>query len=200
MYDIRIKALFPVLTLAFLLLGASQIALARQTPPHTVEFWGGLADWSGEQAEGFERGPATGATFLFHVGIPVEIGLEAAFARMDTDQIVGEVYEFSFAPVIRYRLPFFSRFRPFVGMQAGYTRLSADYEALRFEQNGGLVGGSAGLEIPMGARVMLAGTVGLLYYGYRDTTIFLSGDPVPATGGNAWRYWGRVGLSFRWRH
>lgn len=174
--------------------------MARQVPPHTVEFWGGVAWWSGENAEGFATGPATGATFLFHVGIPVELGVDVAFARMDSDQIVGEVDEFSVSPTVRYRLRFSSRIRPFVGIQAGYTRLSADYEILRFEQNGSLVGGNAGVEIPLGARVMLTGTMGLLYYEYRDTTVFLYDVPVPSTGGNAWRYWGRLGLSFRFRH
>ena len=94
------------------------------------------------------------STLLFHIGIPGQVGLEVAFARMDFDR-------------------------------------------LGFEQNSSRLGGSAGLEIPMGSRVMLAGTAGLMYYGYRDTTLVLYGDPIPSTGGNAWRYWDLLGLSFR---
>ncbi len=176
------------------------VAGAREKPPNTVEFWGGLAGWSGDDAHDFDTGPATGATFLFHVGIPVEVGLDVAFARMDSYELGVEVDEFSASAAARYRFTFLPVFRPFVGLKGGYTRLSADYADLRFEQNGGLAGGNAGLEIPMGSRVMLVATGEAMYYSYGDTTVFLEDIALPSTGGHAWRYVGRMGFSFRWRH
>jgi hypothetical protein len=173
---------------------------AREPYPNTVEFWGGMAGWSGENASAFETGPSTGATFLFHVGIPVQLGFDIAFARMDSDQFVGEVDEFSASAAVRYRMTFVPLVRPFLGARGGYTRLSADYSDLRFEQNGSMIGGNAGLELPMGSRVMLVVTGEAMHYSYHDTTVFLEDIPIPSTGGNAWRYWGRLGLSFRWRH
>ncbi len=171
---------------------------AGQAQPHTVEFWGGTAGWSGEDANGFSTGPATGATLLFHIGIPVQVGLDLGFARMDSDQLVQEVDEFYACMAARYRLGFVPYVRPFLGIHGGYTRLSAEYEILRFEQNGWLTGASAGFEVPMGSRVMLFGAGTISYYGYRDTTIFLYDVPLESTGGNAWRYGLRLGLSFRW--
>jgi hypothetical protein len=173
---------------------------AHQPYPNTAEFWGGVAGWSGEDARGFETGPSTGATFLFHIGMPVEVGLDIAFARMDSDQFVGEVDEFSASAEVRYRLAFIPVIRPFLGARGGYTRLSADYADLEFEQNGSMIGGNAGLEVPVGSRVMFVVTGEAMYYSYHDTTIFLEDIPIPSTGGSAWRYWGRLGLSFRWRH
>jgi len=196
----NMKAAAIAVLLGGFVLGSVQDLSARQATPHTAEFWAGLAGWSGEKARSFSTGPATGATFLFHVGLPVQLGLDLGFARMDTDQVVGEVDEFTGSFAARLRAPFLIRFRPFLGMRAGYTRLSADLETLRFEQNGGFVGGNLGVEVPLGSRVLLTGTGEALYYGYRDTTLFLEDIPVPSTGGNAWRYAARLGLSFRWRH
>jgi len=203
LYGSRASVGLPVIFLGCLiafLLGPAGSSAAGQTYPNTVEFWGGVAGWSGENAQGFENGPSTGATFLFHVGIPVQVGLDIAFARMDSDQIVGEVDEFSASAAARYRLTLIPGFRPFLGLRGGYTRLSADYSDFRFEQNGSMIGGNAGLEIPLGSRVMLVATAEAMHYTYRDTTIFLEDIPIPSTGGSAWRYWGRLGLAFRWGH
>jgi len=166
--------------------------------PNTVEFWGGAAGWSGENAEGFEIGAGTGSTFLFNVGWPIQIGGDLAFVRFETDQAVGKVDEFSASAATRYRVTASQRVFPFLGARAGYTRLSADYSDFRFEQNGALVGGGGGLEVPFRGRVMLTGMVEALYYHYGDTKIFLEDVEIPSTGGGAWRYWGRLGLSFRW--
>lgn len=192
------RIILPALYLCCIVGGFPDGLRARQADPNTVEFWGGMAGWSGEKAEGFSTGPATGAVFLFSVGIPVHVGLDVGFARMDSDQIVGEVDEFTLSMAARYRFMSTGNVRAFLGAQAGYTRLSADYSEFRFEQNGWLVGGNAGVELPMGARVMLAGTGGASYYGYGDTTIFLNDVSFASSGGNAWRYWFRLGLSFRW--
>ncbi len=199
MYDNTVITRMPIVFLLFLILGTPQALMGREQYPNTVEFWGGLAGWSGENASEFETGPSTGGTFLFQVGIPVQLGLDVAFARMDTEQIVGEVDEFSASGAARYRIALLEEVRPFLGIRCGYTRLSADYWELRFEQNGVLAGGNLGLEIPLGSRLMLVGTAEALYYSYWDTTVFLEDIPVPSTGGTAWRYWGRLGLSFRWR-
>ena len=174
------------------------VAAARDRPCHTVEFWGGYAGWSGGDAEDFTDGPATGATFLFHVGLPVQIGVDLGFARLETGQIFEQVYEFSASFAARYRIMGIRRVRPFLGMRAGYTRLSADFSIFRFEQNGSLVGGSAGFEIPAGARVMLILTGEAMYQNYRDAMIFLYDIDIPSSGGNAWRWWSRLGLAFRW--
>jgi len=37
-----------------------------------------------------------------------------------------------------------------------------------------------------------------LYYHYADTKIFLEDVEIPSSGGGGWRYWGRIGLSWRW--
>ena len=200
MNDNTIRSRLPIVSLLCLILGTAPAVKGRESYPNTVEFWGGLAEWSGENASGFERGPSTGGTFLFQIGMPVQLGLDLAFARMDSDQLVGEVDEFSASGAARYRLRLLDAVRPFLGVRGGYTRLSADYSDLRFEQNGVLAGGNLGLEIPMGSRVMLVGTAEAMYYSYWDTTIFLEDESLPSTGGTAWRYWGRLGLSFRWRH
>ncbi len=200
MYLSRLRTILPAIYLLCLFSCLPKQLQARQERPNTVEFWGGMAGWSGEKAEGFSEGPATGATFLFDIGVPVQLGLDAAFARMDSDQSVGEVDEFALSLVARYRFMAVPRVGAFVGVLAGYTRLSADYETLRFEQNGGLVGGNAGFEIPLGSRIMLVGTGVACYYGYGDTTVFLYDMPIQSSGGNAWRYSFRLGLSFRWRY
>lgn len=198
MHRTRTQVGLLVLCFACLLYCIPPEARAGRPPENTVAFWVGYADWSGENARSFAAGPATGATLLFHIGLPVAVGLEAGFARMDTDQVVGEVDEFTLTAVVRYRFAFIPGIRPFVGLQGGYTRLSADLESLRFEQNGGFGGGNAGFEIPAGQRVMLTCVAGAQYHEYRDTTFFLYDVSVPSTGGGAWRYWGRLGLSFRW--
>jgi len=195
---ITVRTVLPAICMFIVLSGLPGLIQASESRPNTVEIWGGVASWSGEDAEGFEPGPGTGATLLFHIGLPVQFGFEAAFARMDTDQFIDEVDEVAISGVIRYRFLKAPLIAPFLGVQAGYTRLSADYSDLKFEQNGWFAGGHAGFEVPLRSRVMLAFTGGMYYYGYSDTTIFLEDVPLPSTGGNAWRYWGRLGLSFHW--
>lgn len=185
------------LALAVLLLAPAGL-FGQHRFPNTIEFWGGAAGWSGENAEGFETGGGTGSTFLFDVGWPVQVGGDLGFVRFKTDQVVGKVDEFSGSAAIRYRITASRSLIPFLGARAGYTRLSADLENFRFEQNGALVGGSGGLEIPLRGRAMLVGTLEALYYHYGDTEIFLEDVSIPSTGGGAWRYWGRLGISFRW--
>lgn len=82
--------------------------------------------------------PATGATFLFDVGLPLNVGLDLGFDCTGTDQVVGDTDEFTAAFAGRVRVP--------------------------------------------------------------HTTLSLEDVPIPSTGGNAWRAWARLGLSFRWRH
>jgi hypothetical protein len=166
--------------------------------PHTIEIWGGAASWSGENAEGFDVGAGTGATFLFDVGWPVQIGGDLAFSRFETGQILGKADEFSGSLALSYRILPDRAVVPFLGMRAGYTRLSARYETVRFEQNGGLVGGATGVEIPLRGRLMLSATAEALYHHYADAKIFLEDEVLPASGGGAWRYWGRIGIEWRW--
>ena len=166
--------------------------------PNTIEVWGGAAGWSGDNATGFKTGAGTGSTFLFDVGWPLQVGGDLAFNRFETDQILGKVDEFSGSVVLRYRILPERALVPFVGMRAGYTRLSANLESLRFEQNGGLVGGSAGIEIPLRGRLMFSATGEALYHHYSDTKFFLEDEVIPTSGGGAWRYWGRAGIVWRW--
>jgi hypothetical protein len=169
---------------------------AREVPPHTIEVWGGGAVWEKSTEDG-AGGPATGATALFHVGLPVQLGFDLAFARYDPGS--ADIEEFTASIAVRYRFPFLHSFRPFVGTRTGYTRLSAELLGLRLEQNGALIGGSAGFEIPMGSRVMLTATGEAMYQGYKDAELFLGDYTFESSAGNAWRYWARLGLTFRWR-
>jgi opacity protein-like surface antigen len=194
---------FPFVAAACFLLVASPFlwageAAAQKGFPSTVEIWGGVAAWSGENAKGFEPGAGTGSSFFFDVGWPIQLGGDLAFNRFETDQSVGKVDEFSGAAAARYRFLQDGAVIPFLGIRAGYTRLSADLADFRFEQNGGLVGGSTGVEIPLRGRIMLALTGEALYYHYADTKIFLEDEEIPSSGGGGWRYWGRIGLSWRW--
>lgn len=177
---------------------APDLLAGQHRYPHTIEIWGGAASWSGENAEDFDAGAGTGATFLFDVGWPIQIGGDLAFSRFETDQILGKADEFSGSLAMSYRILPDRAVVPFLGMRAGYTRLSARYETLRFEQNGVLVGGATGVEIPLRGRLMLSATAEALYHHYSDAKIFLEDDVVPSSGGGAWRYWGRLGIEWRW--
>jgi hypothetical protein len=190
-------ALSVFVALAGLSLGPGLLS-GQHRYPHTIEIWGGAASWSGENAEGFDVGAGTGATFLFDVGWPVQIGGDLAFSRFETDQILDKADEFSGSLALSYRILPERAVVPFLGMRVGYTRLSARYETLRFEQNGGLFGGATGIEVPLRGRLMLSATAEALYHHYADAKIFLEDEEIPASGGGAWRYWGRVGIEWRW--
>lgn len=184
--------------LVLVALAAPGVGEAQHRFPSTVEIFGGVAGWSGENADGFEAGAGTGSTFLFDVGWPVQIGGDLAFNRFESDQALGKIDEFSGSFALRYRFLPDRAVIPFLGGRTGYTRLSANLEDFRFEQNGFLIGGGGGLEIPLGGRIMLAATGEALYYHYGDAKIFLEDVVIPSSGGGAWRFWGRLGLSWLW--
>jgi hypothetical protein len=171
--------------------------------PHTVELWGGGGWWSGEEAESYGAGGATGATALFSVGWPVQLGFDLGFSRFATDVTIGDqssfdVDEFSASGMLRRRVGSFSRFYPFLGARVGYTRTSATVETIRLEQNGVLLGPSLGVETLLSGRIMLAVTGDVLYQHYGDAEIFLDDVSLTDSGGGAWRYWVKLGLSWLW--
>jgi len=127
----------------------------------------------------------------------MDLGLDVLFARFDAEQLTKIVDEFEASVVLRRWLPGGGApVRPYLGARAGYTRLSADYETLQLEQNGGMAGLTLGAVLPTGKT--LAPTVALeaMRIWYADTNIFLEGENIPQTGGSAWRLFFRVGVTF----
>jgi hypothetical protein len=200
---VRIRSLTGLLLGMLLLTPIGAHAQTGGGFPHTIEIWGGGGWWSGEEAEDYDPGAGTGATALFNLGWPVQVGLDLAFTRFPTDVTIGdrsdfEVDEFTASAVVRRRLGSLRRVYPFLGARVGYTRASAEVETLRLEQNGVLFGPSAGLEVLLGGRVMLVLTGDVLHQRYGDAEIFLDDVKLEDSGGGAWRYWLKAGFSWMW--
>jgi hypothetical protein len=191
----------PTGLLLALLAAAPQGDLSAQSRPfpNTLEIWVGANTWSGEEAEDFDWGWATGTTFLFDVGWPIQFGGDLSFSQFGGPEILPEIDEFTGSVALRYRFQPSPSIFPFLSARAGYTRLSAEFEPYRLEQNGALVGGGAGLEVPLSGQIMLALSTEALYQRYGAARVFQDDIDLPTDdGGGAWRYWARLGLSWRW--
>lgn len=162
-----------------------------------VYLWGAWGDWSGKNAESFRAGYALGAAYVADVGLPVDLGIDVLFARMDADQLTRVVDEFQASAVLRrWLLGGGSLLRPYLGARVGYTRLSADYEELKFEQNGVFVGPALGVVLPTGKTLSPTLSVEALRVRYQDTSLFLEDVELPQSGGYAWRFFVRLGVTF----
>jgi len=89
-----------------------------------------------------------------------------------------------------------SPLRPFLGARVGYTRLSADYEDLQFEQNGAFLGPVLGIAFPTGKTLSPMLSVEALRVRYQDTSLFLEDLELPQSGGYGWRFFVRLGVTF----
>ncbi len=199
----RLLTVAGLLCLAGLLTSPNSARAQSAGFPHTIEIWGGGGWWSGEEAESYRAGAGTGATALFNVGWPVQVGFDLTSSRFKTDVTIGDqsefdVDEFTASGVVRRRLGSFPRIYPFLGARVGYTRTSATVATLRLEQNGVLVGPALGVEALLSGRLMLALTGEALFQNYGDAEIFLDDIRFEDSGGSAWRYWVKLGLSWMW--
>jgi len=177
------------------LLVASGFSTARAQD--AVDLWGAWGDWAGKNAESFKAGYALGAGYVADVGLPVDLGIDLQFARFDADQLSQIVDEFEAAAVARrWLLGRRSPVRPFLGARAGYTRLSADYADLQFEQNGAFIGPVLGIALPTGKTLSPMLSVEALRLKYADTSIFLEDVELPQSGGYGWRFFVRLGVTF----
>ena len=177
-----------------MLLASGSNPLAGQD---AVDLWGAWGGWSGENAESFKKGYALGASYLADIGKPADLGLDILFARFDADQLTETVDELQVSLVLRrWILGRRGPFQPFVGARAGYTRLAADVESLRFEQNGALGGLVLGFVLPTGRTLSPMFALEALRHRYEDTSLFLEGVELPQSGGSAWRFFLRGGLTF----
>lgn len=163
----------------------------------SVDLWGAWGDWSGENAATFAGGYALGMSYVADVGWPADLGVDVLFARFDADQLSRVVDEFEASVVLRrWMLGRGARVRPFVGARGGYTRLSADLEDLKFEQNGAVGGPILGFVFPTGKTLSPMISMEALRIHYQDTSLFLEGVKLPQSGGSAWRFFVRVGVTF----
>jgi hypothetical protein len=174
--------------------------VARSSPAaaqDAVDLWGAWGEWSGKNAESFQGGYALGASYVADVGLPVDLGIDVLFARFDADQLAQVVDEFEVSAVARrWLLGRGSQVRPFLGARLGYTRLSADYADLKFEQNGAFAGPVLGIAIPTGRTLSPMLSVEALRVRYQDTSIFLEDVELPQSGGYGWRFFVRLGVTF----
>lgn len=162
-----------------------------------VELWGAWGEWAGKNAESFKGGYALGAAYVADVGFFFDLGIDVQFARFDADQLSQVVDEFEASAVARrWLLGRRSPVRPFLGARAGYTRLSADYADLQFEQNGGFIGPVLGIVLPTGKTLSPMLSVEALRLKYQDTSIFLEDVELPQSGGYGWRFFVRLGVTF----
>ncbi|MGW8265478.1 MAG: hypothetical protein ACWGSQ_03870 [Longimicrobiales bacterium] len=181
------------LSLLPVLVPGSSFAAAQDA----VELWGAWGEWSGKNAESFKGGYALGAGYLADVGLPVDLGIDVLFARMDADQLTKVVDEFQASAVLRrWILGGGSLLRPYLGARVGYTRLSADYEDLKFEQNGVFAGPVLGIVLPSGKTLSPTLSLEALRVRYSDTSLFLEDLEVPQSGGYGWRFFVRLGVTF----
>ena len=163
----------------------------------SVDLFGGWGEWSGKNAKDFAGGYALGMSYVADVGFPVDLGIDLLFARFDADQLSEVVDEFQASAVLRrWVLDRSSRVRPFLGARVGYTRLSADYEELQFEQNGAFIGPLLGFAFPTGKTLSPMLSVEAFRVRYGDTTLFLEDLELPQSGGYGWRFFVRLGVTF----
>lgn len=162
-----------------------------------ADLFGGWGGWSGKNAETFKGGYALGAAYIADFGLPLDLGVDVLFARMDADQLTETVDEFQASAVLRrWILGGGGAIRPYLGARVGYTRLSADLADLKFEQNGAFAGPQLGLVFPTGKTLSPLLSVEALRVRYQDTTLFLEDLELPQSGGYGWRYFVRVGVTF----
>ncbi len=163
----------------------------------SVDLWGAWGEWSGKNARTFAGGYALGMSYVADVGWPADLGVDVLFARLDADQLARVVDEFEASVVLRrWVLGRGARIRPFLGARGGYTRLSADLEDLKFEQNGVVGGPVLGFVFPTGKTLSPMVSFEALRIHYQDTSLFLEGVKLPQSGGSAWRFFARVGITF----
>jgi hypothetical protein len=162
-----------------------------------VELWGAYGSWSGKNAEDFQDGYALGSSYVADLGLPLDVGIETLFARFDADQMTDVVSEFQAAVVLRrWLLGQEAAIRPYLGSRLGYTRLSADFEDLQFEQNGVMGSLVLGVVFPTGRRLSPFVSVEAAEHRYEDTSIFLEGLEIPQSGGRGWRFFFKAGVTF----
>ena len=184
------------LFLFFLVVGLFQ-GNSRLAAQDAVDLWGAWGSWAGENAEDFQDGYALGASYVADIGKPVDVGLDILFARFDADQATDVVDELEISAVLkRWILGRQGPFRPFLGARVGYTRLAADLEEFRFEQNGALGGLTLGFVLPSGRTLSPTFSLEALRVRYSDTTLFLEGLEIPQSGGWGWRFFIKGGVTF----
>jgi len=169
----------------------------RLAAQDAVDIWGAWGSWAGKNAEDFKNGYALGASYVADIGRPLDLGLDVLFARFDADQLAETVDELEVSAIFR-RWVFGHRgpVRPYLGARVGYTRLGADLEDLRFEQNGALGGLVLGFVLPTGRTLSPMLALEAMRVRYGDTSLFLEGVELPQSGGWGWRFFIRGGVTF----